>query len=1086
MGQLAVPITRDDGQEVWVALGGEDYQHEIEQGGTPGDRPTGTPSTDTSHFTGEPGTAVSAGGNVVYGGTEGHTNITGTISQEQAKAITEQKRYSAYVESGKQGYYVPFEGYTVKQGITGEEIRVSPYRGGYKIEPYARLPAEYYPGYSYRQPEIRLPQKEPSVREQYTTPVIPVEKWQIPEQIEEERARKEEIRSFRIIQPQSPQETKIVKPKELNIPVETMAIGTIESRKPESYGKVYVPESEKINWAKIYKGEEREKLLQKEQKFIENIGLPEGKFKNEYVQISYEGLRRGYPELVTGIVTGIVIGASRMALRPIETLKSGLDIPRQIITGETAGFQELGRKLEERPLKVIGQLYGEAKGMSMVGIPSFITRPIKKVYLKLSPAGVAYKQTGIRIVEGTTIPTRLEELKKFEATRADTIHTTLSSEIGYGTILKPGEPGSVGAGRTAIGQYNFYQSLPAEKPVAYGGYVGLGSKYSAGERIVFSLIEPTPKAIIFRGQEISITPASVIARGIKETVKYQTETPGTYIPAENIFRRSIERQATTSVGTTEKPIFQLEANIQAPLYEKFTYYELKKPLPSVLGGKPKGLKLAEDIIKNPQVYVKKDFAGKFPKLSEEMQIVLSELKGEDIFITGGLARRIATGKGKVRDLDIVTNQGKEIAERIATKYPEKFEVLQHEKYPEIYRLRSKSTGKVFVDFDPVKIAEEGLLKKKFYPYVKVDSYNVVRPEVLLESKALQIKKGKVEPGGKQYGQIEQLTGVKNIQKTLQSQKIESNRYVKKVWDFLTTKDVKIKFMEAKLKPVYEADIKKAETEVSLRDYTGSYGKERYITSRTITESISFSGLSKKSSIGIVSKPSVSERVISSEKAISSKIKSISSREIISKPSKSNRINSVSSSLSSIKSSISKSSSETSKATSPSISSKTISSPIKSVSSSVTKSSTSKSISSSPKPPEEPPPTIIKKESKKKIVLEELIKKKKSKKAFIAKLKRKGKFMQIGKPGTKEAALDIGTRAVKETLGATFKIEEIEAEPIARPTGEFARSKGMLREYAIRRGQKVALKDTFIQKRKFRLSSRSEVKEIQRSRRLKWL
>ena len=114
--------------------------------------------------------------------------------------------------------------------------------------------------------------------------------------------------------------------------------------------------------------------------------------------------------------------------------------------------------------------------------------------------------------------------------------------------------------------------------------------------------------------------------------------------------------------------------------------------------------------------------------------------------------------------------------------------------------------------------------------------------------------------------------------------------------------------------------------------------------------------------------------------------------------------------------------------------------------------------------------------------EELSKPALLKKAYSVLLKRRGQYQIIGKGLSKELALDIGAEATTRGLGATFKI--VRGEGFAKKTastGAFKRFANVFRTYAIKKGRKIPLSDTFIQKRGKRLITRSEVGEIQRAR-----
>lgn len=159
------------------------------------------------------------------------------------------------------------------------------------------------------------------------------------------------------------------------------------------------------------------------------------------------------------------------------------------------------------------------------------------------------------------------------------------------------------------------------------------------------------------------------------------------------------------------------------------------------GAKSYDIKVAESIVRQPELYSKTPTA-KPTKLSHPViQDIQAALPKENIVYTGGVARRVLTGKGRIRDVDVVSKSPKADAYAVAKRFPDKYEIIQHEKYPEIYRLRDRKTRKVVADFDPSYLAEEGLFNAK--SKVRVGEYNVVKPEILLKSKATQIVRGKV-------------------------------------------------------------------------------------------------------------------------------------------------------------------------------------------------------------------------------------------------------------------------------------------------------------------------------------------------------
>ena len=174
-------------------------------------------------------------------------------------------------------------------------------------------------------------------------------------------------------------------------------------------------------------------------------------------------------------------------------------------------------------------------------------------------------------------------------------------------------------------------------------------------------------------------------------------------------------------------------------------------------GKSYDIGVVQEVAKNPEAFVKPTVQGHVAVIHPVLQELRATIPPEDLVFTGGVARRILTGEGKVRDVDVVVKdvaEGKDFAYRMVSKYPEKYEAILHEKYPEIYRLRERKTGEVKVDFDPRSLAEEGMIKKK-EDIIRVGEYNVVSPSVMLKSKATQILKGKTR-GLKQGENIQQL------------------------------------------------------------------------------------------------------------------------------------------------------------------------------------------------------------------------------------------------------------------------------------------------------------------------------------------
>ena len=105
-----------------------------------------------------------------------------------------------------------------------------------------------------------------------------------------------------------------------------------------------------------------------------------------------------------------------------------------------------------------------------------------------------------------------------------------------------------------------------------------------------------------------------------------------------------------------------------------------------------------------------------------------------------------------------------------------------------------------------------------------------------------------------------------------------------------------------------------------------------------------------------------------------------------------------------------------------------------------------------------------------------------KQAFKVEVKRGGEFKTISSNLPKGKALRIGVSETKRTLGATFRITPLGAT--AEADTPFVPSTDEFRSYKIKQGKKIETPGTFIQERKFRLSSGSERREIQTARRLK--
>jgi len=100
-------------------------------------------------------------------------------------------------------------------------------------------------------------------------------------------------------------------------------------------------------------------------------------------------------------------------------------------------------------------------------------------------------------------------------------------------------------------------------------------------------------------------------------------------------------------------------------------------------------------------------------------------------------------------------------------------------------------------------------------------------------------------------------------------------------------------------------------------------------------------------------------------------------------------------------------------------------------------------------------------------------KKKPKKSFTVYERRYGKFRPIGTGLSLRQALSIGKMQVSKSLGATFKVKQTKGKALSQPF-----------KFSGFRTKQTPSGTLFIEKRKYRLSKPTEVKEIQRARKRK--
>ena len=104
------------------------------------------------------------------------------------------------------------------------------------------------------------------------------------------------------------------------------------------------------------------------------------------------------------------------------------------------------------------------------------------------------------------------------------------------------------------------------------------------------------------------------------------------------------------------------------------------------------------------------------------------------------------------------------------------------------------------------------------------------------------------------------------------------------------------------------------------------------------------------------------------------------------------------------------------------------------------------------------------------------------KGFYVYVKRRGKWRKVSGVFERSRAIEKGARVTKQTLAASFKIEE--ADQLLKLSQKEQRQIQLGREfrtYKVRKGRKLPQENLWIQRRPYRLGTRSERREIQQAK-----
>ena len=299
-------------------------------------------------------------------------------------------------------------------------------------------------------------------------------------------------------------------------------------------------------------------------------------------------------------------GATEPFIYPVQTVKGFYTMVRHPVQT----YKGIVTGLKKEPIGFVAEPAGTAYTFGKIGkiAKPLVKRPFQAAIRRVSKKYIPFEKTGVKVVEGVSIPTPLKKLKGFEKKTVPTVHTTLARELKVGGVIKPAELKYLKGWRKDIGQRGFYTSSPVEavvkklsaegkwvkttykktpikpryQPTLYGGYIGIGESY-AGSTVRFTLLPAKSRAFIFRETFIKPTPRSVSKMPIRQLVEWQSVKAGTRVAAENIKKLSTEGQFITSPGIEGKPLIKIVAG-KGALKGKFTYYSVKKPVPPLFGG----------------------------------------------------------------------------------------------------------------------------------------------------------------------------------------------------------------------------------------------------------------------------------------------------------------------------------------------------------------------------------------------------------------------------------------------------------------------------------------------------------------------